>query len=275
MNAMEADPAASPSRPSVRFTALVVPMMSRTVTTAQPTLPTGMPGWSKRVKPIVVCTTVSCNRPMAKAMATTSRPSTLVRLVSPRLRSRDTLIQSSARPTSPAPTINASSSRPDRVKTVPWGAWATRYPATTAATMARPPIVGVPALTVWPWGTSSWMGWPTFMRCNQSIRNRVPTTDTTRPTDAPIRRRITSGPPRPRRRARPAPGGDLAIVEGDHLLAHHLRGLVALAGQQHHVAGTGSIDGGGDGLGAIGEDGQRRSVDDPGPHLLDDGEGVL
>ena len=42
------------------------------------------------------------------------------------------------------------------------------------ATITMPPIVGVPALVVWPEGTSSWIGWPIGRLRSQSMRNRVP-----------------------------------------------------------------------------------------------------
>jgi hypothetical protein len=46
----------------------------------------------------------------------------------------------------------------------------------------------------------------------------------------------------------------LAVVEGADLVAHDLGGLVALAGHQQDVAGTGELDARGDGPGPIGLD---------------------
>ena len=40
--------------------------------------------------------------------------------------------------------------------------------------MAMPPMVGVPAFTVWPSGTSSWMGWPIPRAISRSMRALVP-----------------------------------------------------------------------------------------------------
>ena len=82
------------------------------------------PGESKRVKEIVVWTWVSVSVASANPTATTSRPSILARLDSPRLRSRDTLIQSSRAPTAAAAAMVPMTMSPVRVKTRPDRTWA-------------------------------------------------------------------------------------------------------------------------------------------------------
>jgi hypothetical protein len=62
----------------------------------------------------------------AKPTATTSRPSILARLDSPRLRSRETLIQSSTRPDHAGADDGGITMRPVRVKTRPERTWAAR-----------------------------------------------------------------------------------------------------------------------------------------------------
>src|SRR3989442_1016268 len=120
-------------------------------------------------------------------------------------------------------------------------------------TMATPPMVGVPALVMWPWGPSSLMGWPIPWTWSQRMRAGVPTTDTTSETAPATRSEITWSPGvlgqvgqrRPRH---------LAVVEGHGAVGEHLHGLVALARQHHHVAGTGLADGGPHRAGPVGLD---------------------
>src|SRR2546423_1200342 len=60
--------------------------------------------------------------------------------------------------------------------------------------MATPPMVGVPALVMWPWGPSSLMGWPIPWTWSQRMRAGVPTTDTTSETAPATRSEITWSP---------------------------------------------------------------------------------
>ena len=94
-----------------------------------------------------------------------------------------TLIQSSSRPTRPAPTMHAITSTPgagEHEAAAEVGSRGSRSPPRRRS--PRRPSVGVPALTVWPSGTSSWMGCPTPRAISQSISSLVPTID-----DSPAR----------------------------------------------------------------------------------------
>ena len=62
----------------------------------------------------------------AKARKTPIRLSVLAILVRPRLRWREILIQSSAKPTRPAPSMTRMTSTPDAVNTAPVRMWAAR-----------------------------------------------------------------------------------------------------------------------------------------------------
>ena len=119
-----AEPAASPSSPSVRFTALEVAMITAPANRAQPTLPRSMGMVPFRVKDSMVLTLTQRTASTAKALATTSCPVSLARLLRPVLCWRLTLIQSSVSPTRPAPTMVRMMSTPERVKTTPGPRWA-------------------------------------------------------------------------------------------------------------------------------------------------------
>ena len=116
---------------------------------AQPRLPRWMPGESHRVNESVVLTLVKASMETAKPTATTSSPPVLARLVRPRFRSRNTLMPSSTRPTTPARKMAAMQMRPRRVNTMP-DTSDTPQATTAEMTMATPPMVGVPALVMWP-----------------------------------------------------------------------------------------------------------------------------
>ena len=103
-------------------------------------------------------------------------------------------------------------------------------------------MVGVPALIVWPSGTSSWMGWPIFRRVSAVISSLVPTMVTSVAMPAARTSRITARSPRPE-----------TWTQRGQLLAGRRHGrrtvrcgrrttwpcLVALAGDQHDVARVG------------------------------------
>ena len=100
------EPAARPSRPSVRFTALVMARITSTAISTQPTLPISQPGASQRVNEIVVLTLVNASMQHGEAdgdeqQADASWPA----CSGPRLRSRNTVMPSSTNPTTPAPTM--------------------------------------------------------------------------------------------------------------------------------------------------------------------------
>ena len=99
----------------MRLTALAVARISSTAHTPQKNRPSSSPGLSKRVKETLVWMEVNSVISTAKAMLTASRPTILARLLRPRLRLAFTLIQSSSRPTRPAPTMAPMAMMPLRV----------------------------------------------------------------------------------------------------------------------------------------------------------------
>jgi hypothetical protein len=101
------------------LTAFVVPRISNTASTIQPTSPSCQPGSVARVKLSVVSTSVHLTHAIANPTATTSRPPILARIESPRLRSLLTLIQSSIAPTTAAPAMASMTRTPLRVKANP------------------------------------------------------------------------------------------------------------------------------------------------------------
>ena len=108
-------PAASPSSPSVRLTALVVAVIKSNAHTIQPMRPRSQPGLSKRVNDSVVGTFVYWVTRKANPTPTINRPSIFARLLRPRLRAATTLIQSSTNPTAPPPMIASITKMPVRV----------------------------------------------------------------------------------------------------------------------------------------------------------------
>src|SRR5882762_8177630 len=140
--------------------------------------------------------------------------------------------------------------------------------------MARPPIVGVPALVMWPWGPSSRMGWPMPWTWSQRMRAGVPTTDTTSETAPATRREITGSPAVPGQPGQRRPC-DLSVVEGHGAVGEHLGVLVALAGENHHVPGPGRADGGADGGGPVRLHEQPVPAHRTAQHIVDDHHRVL
>ena len=86
------EPAASPSTPSVMFTALEVPTMTRTAKTTHPTWPEVDAEASARVNDSAVEVWAQCTASSAKTSAHTSWAADLARLLSPRLRRWRTLM---------------------------------------------------------------------------------------------------------------------------------------------------------------------------------------
>src|SRR4051812_21779471 len=99
------EPAASPSRPSARLTALDVPTISRIAQMTHSHVGIGLViSEFQRVNERFVFTCAYRRATKQKRPADASCPTTLARLLSPRLRSLRTLIQSSTSPVIPAPT---------------------------------------------------------------------------------------------------------------------------------------------------------------------------
>ncbi len=111
------EPAASPSSPSVRLTALAAPISATTPNTPHATPPTWRLAELRRTNEMSVGTLAQVSARITNPTATTSWPRILARLLSPRLRCCLTLIQSSMSPTIPAPTMAKTTVRPGVVKT--------------------------------------------------------------------------------------------------------------------------------------------------------------
>src|SRR5580698_10598123 len=99
--------------------------------------------------------------------------------------------------------------------------------------MARPPIVGVPALTLWVAGPSSRIGWPIWWRASQRINAGVPRNASHSATPPDSINESTALPLV--RGCRPPldPSGDQRqglgpVVEGERFPADLLGGLVTL-----------------------------------------------
>src|ERR1700685_3120636 len=116
-------------------------------------------------------------------------------------------------------------------------------------------MVGVPALTWCMEGPSSRICCPILRRRNHPSSAGVPSTASQRAIPPESIRLITGSPPAARSPAVRSPavwswpaqtagGGQhhLAIVEGDLLVADLDDRLVALPGQQHHVARAGGVE---------------------------------
>src|SRR5271170_5449830 len=88
------DPAASPSSPSVRLTALDVPTRTKVANATQPHCPSCHPGESDRVNERVVAVCAQCTASSATSTETAIWAPDLARLLRPRLRLWRTLIQS-------------------------------------------------------------------------------------------------------------------------------------------------------------------------------------
>ena len=143
--------------------------------------------------------------------------------------------------------------------------------------MAMPPMVGVPALVLWCWGPSSRIDWPMLAALQSTlISTLVPISDSARATPAATSRRITR---RHRVRAHSS-ATTTRSSNGRDDAADVLGGLVALAGDQHDVAGPAGGEGEADGDAPVGLDhevGRTAGMDafETLLHGLDDGRGVL
>ena len=120
------EPPLSHQSPSVKFTAFAVAITKIEAQITQTSLPIEMPGRSARVNAMTGLVCAQYIDITAKPQATTRRPTILADLLSPKFRSRLTLIQSSIKPTPLAATIAAMRTRPDRVKIVSERMWLTR-----------------------------------------------------------------------------------------------------------------------------------------------------
>jgi len=91
-------------------------------------------------------------------------PTVLAVLFRPRLRERLILIKSSTKPTAPSAVASPSTSQPDADGPLPSMtmpiSWVPRYPAQMPATIATPPIDGVPRFLWWLGGPSSRISCP-------------------------------------------------------------------------------------------------------------------
>ncbi len=158
---------ASPSSPSVRFTALLVAVMISQIRMITTTV--GRMKLSKSRMKERCCEAGILPRSSARAgeraripktTPTTVWPIILALLRSPRLRCFTILMKSSTNPTRPIPTKRKSSSRAEAEGMLWVISLATKYPMTVAAMMTTPPIVGVPRLVWWVVGPSSRISWP-------------------------------------------------------------------------------------------------------------------
>ena len=218
-NTIAAAPAASPSRPSVRFTAFDVAATMRYARTTKPT------DAEAELRDVAHEGQVRRGRGQAEAVAelqrqhartrppTTSWPPNLARARRPRLRCRRILMKSSRKPTTPSPTIRNSSSSPDAVGPPPPpdrdrpGA-RRRSRRTVEPMIATPPIVGVPRLTRWVCGPSSRISWPKPVPAEERTTSGVTQDRDEQRDDGGDQDRLhaCARPPRPCR-LRPSPAG--------------------------------------------------------------------
>ena len=141
-------PAASPSRPSVRFTAFAPAVTMKVAQTNHSAVPRTTPGTLARVNEITVSARAKCCTASAKPTPTSSCRMILPRLFSPRLRWRRTFSQSSVKPIAPAATSASMTNPPAQVNRALSSRCPRRYPAVAATMIASPPIVGVPSFTM-------------------------------------------------------------------------------------------------------------------------------
>ncbi len=185
-------PVASPSSPSVRFTALDHAVMRKFAQTTNRTSPTATPANARstlvsRMNEIRIeagvrkCRLGNCRAAMANVMPTRPCPTIFASGDSPRLRCREILMKSSRNPTSPSPVMRYSTSPADTVGFSPVMSRPPAQPSTVAVMMTRPPIVGVPRLVKCAVGPSCRMNWPycrlTRNRTNSGVPSREMSSD--------------------------------------------------------------------------------------------------
>ena len=179
-------PAAKPSRPSVRFTALHMPtsrmfMNSRYSQGMAMPSPTGttvvrMPKSSVTTKGIstVGCMPSQFTATSTNAVAMATCPTIFAFGVRPSERSFTTFDASSTRPSRPVSTVAASSTNVSGV-----GMPTNSATAMTAISMMTPPMVGVPCFTRWLSGPSARTCWPIWLDLRNLIHSGVSTMVTT------------------------------------------------------------------------------------------------
>jgi hypothetical protein len=159
-------PAASPSRPSVRFTPLLAAAMSRiTQRTTSTTGSLGSQSMSRRKEMncdagLMLRSSGNWSASSAKTIATIDWPAILALLRSPSDRCFLILMKSSRKPTTPSPVKRKSTSSPEADGSVQVIRWLMMYASRTEAMITSPPMVGVPRLTWCDVGPSSRMSWP-------------------------------------------------------------------------------------------------------------------
>ena len=109
------EPAAKPSSPSVKLTALLIAIMMNAAQKTQPIGPKSKDIESQRVKDTSVCTSVNRTIRIANPNATVESPIIFIFLFNPRFLALRIFIQSSKKPTSPAPRIASITKSPERV----------------------------------------------------------------------------------------------------------------------------------------------------------------
>ena len=217
---MAVAPVASPSRPSVRFTAFVVAVVMRFDQITNRMTPIAGPAKARsshgtsRAKEIAVEAGV---RPRssgkfrartAKAVPIRAWRMILPRGVRPSERCFVIFVKSSTNPTKAMPTVSSSRIRPEAVgppKSTPSTASSPcviRYASTRDPMMTAPPIVGVPRLVLWVVGPSSRTNWPYPRLTRNRMNSGVPAAERTRPSTPPMSSPITVGTPSGRRRGR-------------------------------------------------------------------------
>ena len=164
-------PVASPSNPSVRFTAFDQAVMRKFAQTTKSATPSVVPQIARST--LVSLRNDTCVDPgvrplpsayrrarIPKVMPTAPWPRIFQRALSPSDRSRVILMTSSKNPTRPRPTMRNTTRSDDAWGVRPPMALPPSHPTTVAPMRTRPPIVGVPRLMWWEAGPSWRMNWP-------------------------------------------------------------------------------------------------------------------
>ena len=173
------------------------------------------------------------------------RPSILAVLFSPRFRSLETLIQSSTRPTSPAPATAPMHARPVQVnRPVRPNRSETTYPATAPHDDrdAHPWWACPPSRCDLPGRPRGSVGRSVAGSANGSAAV-VPSNETTTAIPAASRSRIMGSRPGEKPAAAKLLADDLTVVEGLGAVVEHLALFVTLAGDHDHVARSCGPDG--------------------------------